>query len=119
MTSTHGRLLVLGVDPFAEVRCTGFTDGDCLWNLSLLQRTGDGKIDVSSEQSCVYVIYYMLSSGSFVVACLQVITKGVLDPRLSWEDTCAPRVSTTRRPGSRIEDGEGAAAPRSTTDSTE
>jgi len=29
------------------------------------------------------------------------------------------RASTTRRPGSRIEDGEGVAAPRSTTDFTE
>ena len=45
MASTRGLLLVLGVDPFAEVRCTGFTDGDCLWDLSLRQRTGDGKID--------------------------------------------------------------------------
>ena len=45
MASTRGRLLVLGVDPFAEVRCTGFADGDCLWDLSLRQRTGDGKID--------------------------------------------------------------------------
>ena len=26
------------------VRCTGFVDGDCLWDLSLGQRTGDGEI---------------------------------------------------------------------------
>ena len=26
MVSTRGRWLVLGVDPFAEVRCTGFDD---------------------------------------------------------------------------------------------
>jgi hypothetical protein len=31
-----------------------------------------------------FVIYYMLSSGGFVAACLQVIVKGVLDPRLYW-----------------------------------
>jgi hypothetical protein len=43
MESTRGRLLVLGVDPFTEVRCTGFADGDCLWDLSLRQRTGDGQ----------------------------------------------------------------------------
>ena len=59
MASTRGRLLVLGVDPFAEVRCTGFVvlgvdpfadvrytgfaDGDYLWDLSLRQRTGDGQ----------------------------------------------------------------------------
>jgi hypothetical protein len=36
-----------------------------------------------------FVIYYMLSSGSFVAACLQAITKGVLDPRLPWADTCS------------------------------
>ena len=38
---------------------------------------------------------------------------------MPWADTCAVRASTTRRPSSRIEDGEGAAAPRSATDSTE
>ncbi len=36
-----------------------------------------------------FVIYYMLSSGSFAKACLQANTKGVLDPRLPWADTCA------------------------------
>jgi hypothetical protein len=45
MVSTHGRLLVLGVNPFVGDRCTGFTDGDCIWDLSLGQRTGDGKFD--------------------------------------------------------------------------
>ena len=45
MASTRGRLLVLGVDPFAEVRYTGFADGDCLWDLSLGQRTGEGKLE--------------------------------------------------------------------------
>ena len=45
MTSTLGRVLVVGVDPFAEVRYTGFTDGDCLWDVSLGQHTGDGKFD--------------------------------------------------------------------------
>ena len=44
MASTSGRLLVLGVDPFEEVRWTGFTDGDGLWDLSLGQRTGDGEV---------------------------------------------------------------------------
>jgi hypothetical protein len=33
-----------GCESFAGVSCTGFTDGDCLWDLSL-GRTGDGKID--------------------------------------------------------------------------
>jgi hypothetical protein len=44
MVSTRDRLLVLVVDPFAEVRYTGFTDGDCLRDLSLGQRTGDGEV---------------------------------------------------------------------------
>ena len=75
--------------------------------------------DASSKQPWVYVIYYMLSSGGFAGICLQVITKGVLDPRLPWTDTCTVEASTTRRPSPRIEDGEGTVAPRSTTDSTE
>jgi len=40
----------------------------------------------------VYVIYYMLVSGSFTATCLQVIAKGVLDPRLPWADTFAVRL---------------------------
>ncbi len=36
-----------------------------------------------------FVIYYMLISESFASACRQSITKGVLDPRLPWADTCA------------------------------
>ena len=122
MASTRGRLLVLGVDPFAEVRCTGFADGDCLWDLSL-QRTGDDKLegdvfgedvdlfswgggggkrssrarvaerfsqdDASSKQPFIYSIF---RSGGFAAACLQVIAKGVLDPRLPWADTCVVRL---------------------------
>ena len=34
-------------------------------------------------------------------------------PRCPGQRTCAVQASTTRRPSSRIEDGEGAAAPRS------
>ncbi len=75
--------------------------------------------DTSSKHPCVYVTYNMLSSGGFTVACLQVITKGVLDPRLPWTDTCVVQVSTNRRPSPHIEDGEGFVTPRSTTDSTE
>jgi len=37
-------------------------------------------------------MYYMLSSGGFVTACLQVIEKGILDPRLPWTDTCDVRL---------------------------
>ena len=40
----------------------------------------------------VYVIYYILRSGSFAASCLQDIAKGVLDPRLPWADTFAVRL---------------------------
>ncbi len=36
---------ILGVNSVAEVHCTGFSDGDCLWSLSLGRLTGDGKFD--------------------------------------------------------------------------
>ncbi len=49
----------------------------------------------------------MLGSGSFATACLQVITKGVLDPRLPWADTCTPRSSTTRRPSHTLKTVKG------------
>jgi hypothetical protein len=65
-----------------------------------------------------FVIYYMLSSGGFAAARLQAIAKGVLDPRCPGQHVPV-QASTTRRPSPRIEDSEGAAAPRSTTDSTE
>ena len=45
MVSTRVRWRVLGVNPFEGVRCTGFVDGDFLWDQSLGQRTGDGKFD--------------------------------------------------------------------------
>jgi hypothetical protein len=34
-----------GCESFEGVHWTGFTDGDCLWDLSLGQCTGDGKFD--------------------------------------------------------------------------
>jgi hypothetical protein len=41
---THGRSLVLGVNPFPGVSCT-FVDGDCSWYLFLDQFIGEGKFD--------------------------------------------------------------------------
>ena len=38
---------------------------------------------------------------------------------MPWVDTCDVQVSTTRQPVHHIEDSEGAAVPRSVTDSTE
>jgi hypothetical protein len=52
--------------------------------------------DASSKHPCVYVIYYMLSSGGFDATCLQAIAKGVLDPRLPWADTCAVQFFTVK-----------------------
>ncbi len=49
----------------------------------------------------------MLDSGSFAAACLQVIAKGVLDPRLPWADTCVPWASTTRRPSHSLKTVKG------------
>jgi hypothetical protein len=48
LMSMCGRLLVLGVNPFTGAHCTGFVHGDCLWDLSLGHRTGDGKFDVET-----------------------------------------------------------------------
>jgi hypothetical protein len=55
-----------------------------------------------------YILYVTVSSGGFPAACLQDITKGVLNPRIPWTDTCTVQASTTRRPSPHIEDGEGA-----------
>ncbi len=66
-----------------------------------------------------FLIYYMLSSGGYGAACLQVIMKGVLDPRLPWSEPVLFLPSGTSRPSPHIEDGEGDTAPRSATDSTE
>jgi hypothetical protein len=62
MVSTLVRFLVLGVNTFVGVRCTGFVDGDCLWDLSLSQCTGDGKFDGQT---------FWVGSGSF---CFQTRT---------------------------------------------
>ncbi len=47
--------------------------------------------DASSKQPCLCYILYISQWGFRCRACLQVITKGVLDPRLSWTDTCVVR----------------------------
>ena len=76
--------------------------------------------DETAPNSPVCVIYYMLSSGSFAAASLQTIAKGGSSILGRPGQTRAMfQVLTARRPGSHIEDGEGAVAPRSVTDSTE
>ena len=49
----------------------------------------------------------MLNSGGFSAVFLQVITKGVLDPRGPGQRECTVQVSTTRRPVTHIETVEG------------
>ena len=48
--------------------------------------------DASSKQTCLCYILYISQWGFRCRVCLQVIVKGVLDPRLSWADTCAVRL---------------------------
>ena len=131
MASTRGRLLVLGGNPLHGSDALDSRMGACLWDLSLGQRTGDGRFDGETflggllifflggrggkrkRQGTVsrvgrwttlafkqphFVLYYILRSGSFAAACLQTITKGVLDPRYPGQRTCAVQASTTRRP---------------------
>ena len=71
-----------------------------------------------SEQPFFYVIYYILSSGSFVVPSFRSSRK-VPSTSTPWADMCAVQVSTTRRPLPRTEGSGGAAEPRSATDYTE
>jgi hypothetical protein len=52
-------------------------------------------------------IFYMLSSGGFTATCLQVITKGVLDPRCPGQSTCSVQDSTTRPPVPHIRTVKG------------
>ena len=59
-------------------------------NTETMRRCFAGRCEFRT--ACVYVIYYMLGSGSFAAACLQDIVKGVLDPRLPWADTFAVRL---------------------------
>jgi len=65
-----------------------------------------------------YVIYYILSSGSFAAPSFRASRK-VPSTSTPWADMCAVQVSTTRRPLPRTEGSGGAAAPRSATDYTE
>ncbi len=59
MVSTLGHFLVLGVNPFARVRSTGFTDGDYLWDPSLRQYTGDGKFDRETFRvGCGRIVFF-------------------------------------------------------------
>ena len=70
------------------------------------------------QTALLYVIYYILRSGSFAAAMRKAIANGDPDPRCPGQTRA---LFGLRQPVdlARIEDGEGAAAPRSATDSTE
>jgi hypothetical protein len=126
MVPTRGRFPVLGGNPLHGSDALDSRMGACLWDLSLGQHTGDGKLDgetflgrtwmffsrgggggeeelqdttdetfsqddASSKQPCLCYILY-ISQWGFRCPCLQAITKGVHDPRLTWTDTCAVRL---------------------------
>jgi hypothetical protein len=75
--------------------------------------------DTSLRTVLFYVIYYILSIGIFAESSFRTSRK-VPSTSTPWADMCTVQVSTTRRPLPHTEDScEGAAAPRSTTDSTE
>jgi hypothetical protein len=48
--------------------------------------------DTSSKQPCLCYILFTSQWGFHCQACLQVIEKGILDPRLTWTDTCDVRL---------------------------
>ena len=83
----------------------------------LLSRFFAGRRE-SPNSPFFYVIYYILSSGSFAASSFRASRK-VPSTSTPWADMCAVQVSTTRRPLPRTEGSGGAAAPRSATDYTE
>jgi hypothetical protein len=58
MTSTCGRLLVLGGNPLHGSDTLDSRMGACLWDLSLGQRTGDGRFD--GETFLVVLLIFFL-----------------------------------------------------------
>ena len=108
MASTRGRLLVLGGNPLHGSDTLDSRMGSCLWDLSLGQRTGDGRFD--GETFLVEVSLHQMR---------QTIANGGPVPRCPGQTCALFQVSTTRRPSPHTEDSEGAVGPRSSTDSTE
>jgi hypothetical protein len=114
------------VDPFTGVHYTGFTDGDCLWDLSFGQCTGDGKFD--GETFWVGCGWFSLGGvgegmrrlqGTFSMVCFFSGRREFPNSPCTGQSTCAVQALTTRRPLPRIEDSEVPAEPRSSTDSTD
>jgi hypothetical protein len=52
-----------GCESFGGVSCTVFTDGDCLWDLSLGRHTGDGKFDGEVFLGRLWMVFLGGSGG--------------------------------------------------------
>jgi hypothetical protein len=63
MVSTRGRLLVLGGNPFHGSDALDSRMGACLWDLSLGQHTGDGKLDEATFLGRTWMFFSGGSGG--------------------------------------------------------
>ena len=97
-----------------------FSGGDARGEEELQGTTAEtfSQDDASSKQP-FYVIYYLLRSGFFRCNMSSDHREGGPRSSITLDRHVRCSVSTTRRPSPHIEDGEGAVAPRSVTDSTE
>jgi hypothetical protein len=125
-------LRVLGGNPVHGSDALGFTDGDCPWNLSLGQRTFDGKFDGETFLGSLWMFFFGGRVGkrkrqtTFIRVGFHWTTCAFKRSHLcyilyveQWGFHCNIPSGTTRRPVPHIEDSEGASAPRSVTDSTD
>jgi hypothetical protein len=120
MASTRGRLLVLGGNPLHGSDVLGSRMGACLWDLSLGQHTGDGKLDGETFLGRTWM-FFLGGAGEGKRNSRARLTRRLGGSRSSialGRHVCCS-TSTARRPSPHIEDGEGVVAPRSVTDSTE
>jgi hypothetical protein len=91
MVSTRGQLLVLGGNPLHGSDTLDSRMGTCLWDLSLGQRTGDGRFDGETFFGCVVDFFLggrggktkrqgtVSRVGRWTATYLQTVAKGVLD----------------------------------------
>jgi hypothetical protein len=89
MTSTRGRLLVLGGNPLHGSDALDSRMGACLWDLSLGQHTGDEKLQDCRGvftgrrefQTVLFMLYIIYCSVEVSFRMRQTIENGVPDPR--------------------------------------
>jgi hypothetical protein len=131
MLSTRGRLLVLGGNPLHGSDTPDSRMGDCLWDLSLGQRTGDGRFDGETFLGGLLIFFlggrgrgrgtpgHDIAQWRFHWRICQTIANGGPVPRCPGQTRALFQTSITRRPSPHTEDSEGTVTPRSATDSTE